>query len=271
MLLQSPIRIAYQPVESLDPVALRRESTDEKQSFARVFGGARRTAAGDQAAVVEFGARALDLARSEGSLPDDSAAGTAGSSGASGATGSASAAGAASTAALSAFATATLNGAAPRTVTGGGTASEDTSDEDGSNESSSVKGTVFAADQLSESDDKQLIELRQRDREVHAHEQAHKNSGGAFAGSIRLSYQMGPDGKRYAVEGSVPIDVSPVAGDPAATLRKMEVVHRAATAPTSPSGPDRQVAAQAQRMTQQARAQIAAERYSQARDLLAPA
>ena len=79
---------------------------------------------------------------------------------------------------------------------------------------------------------------------------------------------MGPDGKRYAVEGSVPIDVSPVAGDPAATLRKMEVVSRAANAPASPSGADRAVAAQAARMAQQARAQIAAERYARAQELV---
>ena len=113
-----------------------------------------------------------------------------------------------------------------------------------------------------------FAELKRRDREVRTHEQAHKASGGAYTGSIRLSYQMGPDGKRYAVEGSVPIDVSPVPGDPAATLRKMEVVHRAANAPASPSSADRAVAAQAQRATQQARAQMAAERYAQASELV---
>jgi hypothetical protein len=113
-----------------------------------------------------------------------------------------------------------------------------------------------------------IVEMQRRDREVRTHEQAHKSAGGAYAGSVRLTYQMGPDGKRYAVEGEVPIDMSPVAGDPAATLRKMEVVARAARAPAQPSSADQAVAAQATRMMQQARAQLAAERYARTRELV---
>jgi hypothetical protein len=263
MLLQTSVRLPSQPLESAEPVQLRRDSADSKQDFERVFGGARRASGGDQAAVVQFGARALDLARSE-EAPDsasDAAAGvtaTFASAAASGASGALAARGAA--------------GAVRPAADGDDAAAPDVfASDEGEDDSSSVKGTVFAAAELTEAQMKQVTELQQRDREVHTHEQAHKAAGGAFTGSINLSYQMGPDGKRYAVEGSVPIDVSPVAGDPAATLRKMEVVHRAAAAPTSPSSADRQVAAQAQRVTQQARAQIAAERYSQARDLLAQA
>jgi hypothetical protein len=61
--------------------------------------------------------------------------------------------------------------------------------------------------------------------------------------------------------------MSPVQGDPVATLRKMEVVQRAASAPASPSGADRQVAAAAAQQAQQARAEMAAERYGRAREL----
>lgn len=113
----------------------------------------------------------------------------------------------------------------------------------------------------------QIDELKQRDREVRTHEQAHKAAGGAHAGSIRLQYTTGPDGKRYASSGEVSIDVAPVKGDPEATLRKMEVVQRAANAPAEPSGADRQVAARAASTAQRARAELAAERYGESQKL----
>jgi hypothetical protein len=110
----------------------------------------------------------------------------------------------------------------------------------------------------------ELQELKRRDREVRTHEQAHKAAGGAHAGSIHLEYTVGPDGKRYASSGEVSIDVSEVPGDPEATLRKMEVVQRAANAPAEPSGADRQVAAQAASTASRARAELATERYAEA-------
>ena len=96
------------------------------------------------------------------------------------------------------------------------------------------------------------------------HEQAHKAVAGQHAGAVHLEYAAGPDGKRYAVSGHVPIDVSPVAGDPEATVRKMQAVRRAATAPGNPSGADRQVAAHAAQLAQRARAEMAAKRYETA-------
>lgn len=207
MLLQPPVRLPSQPLESAEPIRLRRDSPEQTPDFARTLGHARRAAAADQAAVIHFGSRALGLAR---------------------------------------------NPPPPADAAGSGSADD-------------------AAAEPSSEEQRTLDGMKRRDREVRAHEQAHQAAGGAYAGAVRLTYQMGPDGKRYAVEGSVPIDVSPVAGDPAATLRKMEVVARAANAPASPSGADRAVAAQAQRMMQQARAQLAAERYARARGLVSNA
>jgi SprA-related family len=129
-------------------------------------------------------------------------------------------------------------------------------------------GETYAEPTASEStpeESQEIQDLRRRDREVQAHEQAHKAAGGAHAGSIHLQYSVGPDGKRYASSGEVSIDVSPVKGDPEATLRKMEAVQRAATAPAEPSGADRQVGAQAASTAQRARADLAAERYAKAR------
>lgn len=98
--------------------------------------------------------------------------------------------------------------------------------------------------------------LKARDREVRAHEQAHKSVGGQYAGAISLSYQSGPDGRRYAVGGEVPIDVSPISGDPQATIAKMTIVKAAATAPAQPSTQDIMVAAEAGRIQMEAQNEL---------------
>ncbi|WP_068824613.1 putative metalloprotease CJM1_0395 family protein [Pseudomonas sp. BMS12] len=103
----------------------------------------------------------------------------------------------------------------------------------------------------------ELAGLVSRDREVRAHEQAHAAVGGGYAGAPTYTFRSGPDGKRYAVGGEVGIDTSPVPNDPAATLRKMEVVIRAALAPAEPSAQDRSVAAQATAQAAQARVELA--------------
>lgn len=91
---------------------------------------------------------------------------------------------------------------------------------------------------------RQITSLRQRDRDVRAHEQAHQIAGGAHAGAPTYIYATGPDGQRYAIGGSVPIDVSP-ASSPEATIAKMQQVRRAALAPQNPSAADRAIAARA--------------------------
>jgi hypothetical protein len=115
-----------------------------------------------------------------------------------------------------------------------------------------------------EEDQQEVEELRQKDRQVRAHELAHKSTGGRYTGQIRYEYERGPDGKSYVVGGEVPIDVSPVPGDPAETIRKMDQVRRAALAPADPSGADRQVATLAARQAQQARLELAKEKYEAA-------
>lgn len=111
--------------------------------------------------------------------------------------------------------------------------------------------------ELTEAEAQQVQELKQRDNEVRTHEQSHQSAGGQYAGSASYSYETGPDGQRYAVEGEVSIDVSPVAGDPQATIAKMQQIRRAALAPAQPSSADRQVAAKASQLEQKARAEMA--------------
>jgi len=123
-------------------------------------------------------------------------------------------------------------------------------------QNASSPSKINTTGELTDAEKAQVEELKKIDREVRAHEQAHKNVGGQYAGSISYEYQVGPDGQRYAVGGEVPIDVSPVEGDPEATVRKMEIVIAAALAPAEPSAQDRAVAAQARNIKNQAQAEI---------------
>jgi len=115
-------------------------------------------------------------------------------------------------------------------------------------------------DGLSEEEEEVVRDLKQRDQEVRRHEQAHAAVGGQYASAPTYEYTTGPDGQRYAVGGEVQIDVSPIDGDPEATIQKMDQVIAAALAPAEPSGQDRAVASQAQAQKQAAQAELSAER-----------
>ena len=116
---------------------------------------------------------------------------------------------------------------------------------------------------LSDEEQQKVAELKQRDQEVRAHEQAHlaaaggNAAGGNAKGGASFEYQTGPDGRRYAVGGEVQIDTSPVDGDPQATIQKMQQIRAAALAPGTPSSQDRAVAAQAAAAIQEANAEQA--------------
>lgn len=111
---------------------------------------------------------------------------------------------------------------------------------------------------LSEAEQAEVAELRARDREVRVHEQAHAAAGGRWAGSPSYSYQTGPDGQRYAVDGEVAIDLSPER-DSEATIAKMQTIKRAAIAPAEPSSQDRSVARTADQREAEARMELAQE------------
>jgi hypothetical protein len=115
--------------------------------------------------------------------------------------------------------------------------------------------------ELSAEEKQVLDDLKARDREVRAHEQAHLAAAGPYAkGPPSFEFQTGPDGQPYAVGGEVQIDTSKVPGNPQATLVKAQTIKRAANAPRNPSAQDRQVAAQAAQLEAQARQEIKEER-----------
>ena len=114
--------------------------------------------------------------------------------------------------------------------------------------------------QLNEEERSETQRLAQRDREVRAHEAAHKGAAGRHArGAAEFEYERGPDGRQYAVGGEVSIDVSRPS-DPQAALQKAMIIRRAALAPAQPSAQDRSVAAAAAQMAEQARAELSSER-----------
>lgn len=113
---------------------------------------------------------------------------------------------------------------------------------------------------LSEADLRTVEQLKQRDREVRAHEMAHVAAGaGVVTSGASYSFETGPDGRRYAVGGEVGINVSP-GRTPEETLSRAEKIRSAALAPADPSGQDRQIAARAASMAAEARVELAATR-----------
>lgn len=116
------------------------------------------------------------------------------------------------------------------------------------------------ATELTDAEKKEVARLQARDREVRSHEQAHKAVAGSHArGGPKYSTTRGPDGRSYAIEGSVSIDTSAIPGEPEKTLAKMQQVRRAALAPSEPSSQDARVAADAAQKANEARLEIAKE------------
>ena len=135
------------------------------------------------------------------------------------------------------------------------------------NKPSPENGASAAQDQNQVRAEQAVIQqLKLRDQEVKAHEQAHASVGGVHAGSASFTYTRGPNGALYATGGEVGISTSPVAGDPQATLQKARQVQAAALAPLNPSSQDRAVAARAGQMALDAQANLAAERTQSSRE-----
>lgn len=126
-------------------------------------------------------------------------------------------------------------------------------------------------DGLTEEEERQVKELKKRDAEVRAHEQAHMAAAGSLAqGGPRYTFQTGPDGKRYATGGEVNI-VMKTGRTPEETIRNAQQVQAAALAASDPSPTDRQTAAAAARMAQEARQQLAAQSQAEASEKTAGA
>jgi hypothetical protein len=123
----------------------------------------------------------------------------------------------------------------------------------------SLRGGESPSGELPPEEQEMVKELQARDREVRTHEMAHLAAGGQYASGPTYTYQTGPDGKRYAIGGEVQIDTSPEK-TPEETIRKMELVKRAALAPAEPSAQDVRVAQLAEQQRSEAQAELSRRR-----------
>ena len=98
---------------------------------------------------------------------------------------------------------------------------------------------------LSREDEALLQKLKDRDVKVRNHEAAHvMAAGGQAHGLPTYTYQTGPDGKRYAIGGSVNISMLKT-GDAEHDARQAQNAYRAAMATGEPSPRDLQAAMKA--------------------------
>ena len=137
--------------------------------------------------------------------------------------------------------------------------------KDSASSSSNSNSSLAGDKDLSDEEEKVVQELKDTEREVITHEAAHQAAAGAFGGGVSYTYTKGPDGKSYITGGEVPIQMR-TGSTPEETLRNMQQVQRAATAPADPSGQDRKVAAKAAAIAAQARQEITRENSSNNKD-----
>ena len=139
-------------------------------------------------------------------------------------------------------------------------------DESKDNEKGSVSEEKGANGKtLSDKEKQQLQELKSRDIEVKKHEQTHQRVGSPYTSAPSYEYETGPDGKKYAVAGSVNIDSSD-ADTPEKTAEKMRIIIKAAKAPAQPSSKDLSVAADASRRLNEANAKVQKEKQEQMKE-----
>jgi hypothetical protein len=123
----------------------------------------------------------------------------------------------------------------------------------------SAISAVSGGNQLTLEQQAQVQKLAARDRDVRAHEAAHLAAAGSLANGVEYTYELGPDGKLYAVGGKVKISVPPGL-TPEETLAEARRLRSAANAPSDPSGQDMAVALRASEMESRALEQIAKDR-----------
>lgn len=117
--------------------------------------------------------------------------------------------------------------------------------------------------ELTTQEKRKVEELKARDVEVKAHEQAHMAAAaGIITQGAHYKYEKGPDGEKYAVSGEVNINLSKEK-DPEKTIKKAEQIKKAALAPSEPSSQDQKVAQKADQMINEARAELSKKEENQ--------
>lgn len=84
-----------------------------------------------------------------------------------------------------------------------------------------------------------LEKFKSTDRQIRSHEQVHATIGQTTTPKS-YNYAQGPEGKMYAVSGSVRLDTS-IPQDPKAAQFKLDQIARAASGPADSSGGDNMI------------------------------
>lgn len=137
---------------------------------------------------------------------------------------------------------------------GGSTRSAEGKTEPGDRAAAQATGAVTKP--LTPEQKAAVSELAARDTAVRAHEAAHQAAAGGLGGAASFTYATGPDGRRYAVGGEVPVSLRS-GHTPQETIANAQAVRSAALAPADPSAQDLAVAAQATQMEAEARQEAA--------------
>lgn len=151
---------------------------------------------------------------------------------------------------------------APHSAVGTPNQAQDETEESQSNPAQQ-RDKGIDGEELTEEEQAEVEDMKDRDAEVRTHENAHKSAGGQYAAAPSYTYETGPDGKRYITDGEVSIDIGEES-DPQDTITKMQVVKRAALAPAQPSAQDRQVYAEASQKEAQARQELNEQKQEEA-------
>lgn len=119
--------------------------------------------------------------------------------------------------------------------------------------------------ELTQGQQQEVNKLKARDLEVKTHEQAHISAAAGLSTSApTYEYQVGPDGKRYAIGGEVNISFVE-SKDPEANITNAEKMKNAALAPAEPSGQDYSVARNADSIIAQAQKELSQQKTEESK------
>ena len=124
------------------------------------------------------------------------------------------------------------------------------------------KESSKSTQELSPDEKRLVLDLQARDSEVRAHEAAHQAAGGGMTGAASYTYQLGPDGKMYAIGGEVSISMKS-GSTPEETIANARQIAAAAMAAGNPSPQDYAVASSARVMEMKAQQQLAREQQEE--------
>lgn len=105
------------------------------------------------------------------------------------------------------------------------------------NKANSNNSGAKTSGELSATEKADISRLQARDSAVKQEEKAHAAAAGPYGSAPQYEYQIGPDGKAYAIGGHVDVGVS-LSGSAEDKERALATLQNAALAPNAPSGAD---------------------------------